>query len=189
MVAQCIEVLKGALSRIEGDYFSVPTASCESKSVRERVFCYELYHQLRSAQEDGSLRISPGVQIHGEIDKRGRKDYQRENPDFIFHAPGTNESNILVVEVKGTLDDKDGIEGDFDKLLEFVDNHQYQAGAFVLFNHSIENLCQSTREMVEDRCSNSNATRIHVLAIKSPGADCQESLLSSLCNIEPASGR
>ena len=69
---------------------------------RERVYCYELYHQLR-CQWDPNFEFS----LCGEIDKRGHayvhgKHLDMITPDLLIHQPGDMNatSNLLVIEVK-----------------------------------------------------------------------------------------
>lgn len=68
--------------------------------MRERVYCYELYHQLRSELRDTQLTLT------GEPDKRGHPAFEYDkklNPDFILHTPGEHEHNTAVVEVECRL--------------------------------------------------------------------------------------
>ena len=41
------QLLKDATSGIEGNYFQLPIDGSEDPIYRERVYCYELYHQLK----------------------------------------------------------------------------------------------------------------------------------------------
>ena len=83
------------------EYFKIITTYNTGGIIRERVFCYELYHQLRQI-----LPKDDPITLHAEIDKRGHIDFgpdDRRNPDFIFHTPGTHKGNTLVIEVKGSF--------------------------------------------------------------------------------------
>src|SRR5689334_16425882 len=90
--------LAEACGRIGPEYFQLPVADADSV-YRERVYCYELYHQLRS--EWGDLPFS----LSGEVDKarhpyfRGGP-YSRSKPDLLVHQPGNMEGNLACVEVK-----------------------------------------------------------------------------------------
>jgi hypothetical protein len=97
-----LELIKLALGHIDAGYFKLATTYESSGIVRERVFCYELYHQIRR-----NMDRHHGLSLNGDIDKRGHVDFKREhrkNPDFVFHIPGEHAGNTLVVEVKGRLD-------------------------------------------------------------------------------------
>ena len=83
-----LRCLSKLLTASRQDYYRLRTTYSEEGIVRERVFCYELYHRIRCLQNNGRL---PCIHIHGEIDKSGHALFEREdqkNPDFIFHVPG-----------------------------------------------------------------------------------------------------
>ncbi len=44
-----IQLLKEAINSVQNSYYIIETI--EGKKIRERVFCYELYHQMRKIQE------------------------------------------------------------------------------------------------------------------------------------------
>ena len=180
MVRLYIDLLKQALSNIESDYFSIRTASAQPEIVRERVFCYELYHQVRLLMTENNRLM---LTVYGEIDKSGNSDYEQEdqkNPDFVFHRPGTHEQDTLVVEVKARIDNTDGIEKDFRTLSKFIENYGYQAGAFVLFGRSFEDLMRARGQEVKDASQKASANRIYLLTIESARAGCEEHVLFSL---------
>jgi hypothetical protein len=118
--------------------------------------------------------------LNGEIDKRGHIDFapkDQKNPDFVFHIPGTHEGNTLVIEVKGKLE-PDDIEKDFNTITTFIEEYEYTAGVFVLYNHSIERLKQRAGQVLRKYNSRPSASSVHILAIEHPGMDCEELLLS-----------
>jgi hypothetical protein len=47
-----MELVKSALRKVEPDFFKVKTTYNTEGIVRERVFCYELYHQMRLLMEN-----------------------------------------------------------------------------------------------------------------------------------------
>jgi hypothetical protein len=182
MARPYIDLIKKALAQVEQGYFDLPTTYNQDGIHRERVFCYELYHQMRLLMAQANTQLLPV--IHGEIDKRGHADFGQNqvNPDFVFHTPGTHDNNTLVIEVKGRLVPKD-IEIDFNTLLSFVHYHHYQAGVFILYCHSFEELMQSRvgnklKALSSDACAN----RIHILTIKTVGQPCTETLLSKVAS-------
>ena len=184
-----IDHLKEALLKVEGDYFRLVTTYNSEGIVRERVFCYELYHQirLRIANQVLPAEYTP-VRLHGESRKQGHPDFDKrdqKDPDFIFHAPGTHNQNILVVEVKGELT-AEGISKDFATLTTFL-KYQYQAGVFILFNHSFEQFSQSiittAYEQLRSRILHESAEKIYILTIekaKEKNGICEEHRLSDL---------
>lgn len=131
------EIIFKAIESIGSEYFTINTIN--GKKVRERVFCYELYHQMRKLQENLKIQVST---IHGEIDKRGNSKFNsrdRKNPDFVFHLPGSMNANSIVVEVKGKyLTEK--IIKDFSTLNIFTKDYNYKLGVFLIYNYSFNQL-------------------------------------------------
>ena len=136
-----VEMIKGSLDNVGDEYYKITTTYESSGIVRERVFCYELYHQMRLVQSERGLN---DVQIHGEIDKNGHIAFDRnarKNPDFVFHVPGMMEGNAIVVEVKGKLEGtyQDGICKDIGTLSKFTDNrYYYRLGVLIIYNYNLE---------------------------------------------------
>ncbi len=105
-------------SRLVGEaYMRLPVADADPQ-YRERVYCYELYHQLR-CQWTSNFPYA----LCGEIDKRKhayvRGKYLDEiKPDFLVHEPGhmDPDSNLLAVEVKPANTSSEGIVKDLRKL-------------------------------------------------------------------------
>jgi len=68
------EILQRATAAISGEYFLLPIHGADPV-YRERVYCYELYHQIRlcwPAAEECSYRLN------GEIDKGGHPYFADE---------------------------------------------------------------------------------------------------------------
>ncbi len=89
-----LDALEQATRAIGSSYFLLPIAGRDCPIKRERVYCYELFHQLRLALQGSDLTLT------GEPDKRGHPDFPPINPDFILHTPGGHEENNAVVEVE-----------------------------------------------------------------------------------------
>ena len=69
---ELIEFIKTGMDRVSGSFFSVVTCGDVKPIARERVYCYELYHQMRSIQENDNKYPSLCKYIlHAEIDKSG----------------------------------------------------------------------------------------------------------------------
>ena len=96
---QFIESLKKAGRGIDRHYIQLDVAGFEEPIYRERVYCYELYHQLRCVLGD-----SLPYKLDGEVDKAGhpiiRQKLGAKKPDFIVHVPGMMNHNLVVIEVK-----------------------------------------------------------------------------------------
>ena len=62
----------------------------------ERVYCYELYHQMRSVFGDGYE-----YSINGELPKGTHEIIQvNRSPDFLIHRSKSMASNLAIIEVK-----------------------------------------------------------------------------------------
>jgi hypothetical protein len=142
------DLLVGATSRIGNDYFMLPVPDNDGgeplTEYRERVYAYELYHQLRSVWPN--WRYSLG----GEIDKQGHPivrgpDLNNVKPDLLVHVPGEMRENLLVSEIKASRPDpprneRSAIETDLKKLAAFCDRAQYQAGILLVFGEEIDRI-------------------------------------------------
>lgn len=154
MITDLIQIICKAANEVTENYLKLATTYELSGIVRERVFCYEFYHQLRVV-----LGNDQKLTLNGEIDKRGHTDFKeedRKNPDFVFHIPGGHDGNTLILEVKGKLDIDDIIK-DFDTITTFVSSYNYQAGVFFLYNHTLEELLEKFNskfdKFVKSECS------------------------------------
>lgn len=117
-----------ATEEISDNYFLLPVANRAKPIRRERVYCYELYHQLRKLIENLQLTLS------AEPDKRGHPDFEVKypNPDFILHTPGIHEDNNTVIEVECRLDYKHIVK-DL-KNLKIMKRFGYQNLVLLLFS-------------------------------------------------------
>lgn len=121
----------------------------------ERVFCYELYHQVRVIMDSYRFETperESKITFQGELRKpqiEGVIEYFKDDkiapltkeyiPDFLLHSVGNFERQELVLEVKTnpllTLKD---IQNDLIKLQEFISNYKYRKGLFLSVNSSSE---------------------------------------------------
>lgn len=114
----------------------------------ERIFCYELYHQLR-IKIDRELENNPdflqGAMLQGEVKKIRASEFvehlgleqlsQEFIPDFLIHTPGDTDYHAFVIEVKCSpnLSRRD-LLADIKKINEFVTRYQYERGIFLTIN-------------------------------------------------------
>jgi hypothetical protein len=132
-IEKFIDFLREATSKIDKNYFNLPTAGNSKGAWRERVYCYELYHQLRLLWP----RDFPYT-LNGEVDKAGHyhltnTEAASKKPDLLVHVPGSMDQNLAVVEVKATAQLPDDVEKDFHTLKVFKDQAKYGAGILLLF--------------------------------------------------------
>lgn len=119
-----------------------PSGGYTLKAYRERVYAYELYHQLRSMWPKWSYSLA------GEVDKsrhpiiRGA-GLDRAKPDLLVHVPGEMERNLLAIEIKAARSNPDSTDRralgrDLRKLLAFRDHAGYAGAALLVFGESVE---------------------------------------------------
>lgn len=145
------EILCSSIIGIGQCYFEVKRKN-ELAVQRERVYCYELYHQLRQNLGD-DFRYT----LHAEIDKRGQQIVWKRvgnytNPDFVVHIPGAGlgkEFQLVVMEVKASSRlDAENLKQDIDKLRVYIEEVEYYKGAFLVFG--TQNHHSSVLELIEN---------------------------------------
>lgn len=127
----------------DSHYFQLPEAGSEEPKYRERVYCYELYHQLRNVLES-KLSDFP-YKLDAEVDKAGHRIIEeRMKPDFIVHVPGEMNSNLAVIEVKPLKQQisrlKDELEYDIDKLKTFLEEFRYHRAIMLIYGDGKQEL-------------------------------------------------
>jgi len=129
------KALKDSFLALDRKYFKVERFEAESRYF-ERVYCYELYHQLRKHLDP--IEGFP-YYLHGEIDKDGHDVVKTAlgaglKPDFIIHDPGfmDNDTNLAVMEVKTIYQ---VYEADYamDHLRKFLHKVEYSYGIQLIF--------------------------------------------------------
>ena len=126
-----LDLMRKATARIAPDYFQLPVAGSEEPIFRERVYCYELYHQLRLAMPDGWPYV-----LDGEVDKKAHpilREVQGTIPDFIVHVPGSMERNLAIIEVKALPVSRGDLARDLDKLCRFTETARYFAAIQLVY--------------------------------------------------------
>ena len=148
-VLEIRRLVSEAAAGVSEQYFMLPVADANGGEpliqYRERVYAYELYHQLRSRWPKSPWPYSLG----GEVDKLGHPivrdgDLEAAKPDLLAHVPGTMENNLLVVEIKAARprenpNDRAAIERDLSKLVAFRDVG-YAWAILLVFGDSVERI-------------------------------------------------
>ncbi len=128
--------LKEATSKIMKGYFQLPIDGLKYSIFRERVYCYELYHQLRCLME-GKTTYSLGGEVDkGKHPKIGQiKDIKNTIPDLLFHGPGYMENNLVIVEVKPLKNDLStrSVLEDIKKISIYINEANYVKGVMLLY--------------------------------------------------------
>ena len=121
-------LLKSATERIGADYFQLSVAG-SAMAYRERLYCYELYHLLRTLWPEHCE-----YQLGGEIDKQGHRLIESNvKPDLLVHVPGSMGNNHTIIEVKPIRADKDGIKKDLKTLTAFRNDARYRNAIYLIY--------------------------------------------------------
>ena len=135
---QFLRFLKLATADITCQYFKISVAESNKLFMRERVYCYELYHQLRSEIEKECPSFP--YKLDGEVDKAGHPHLKgvlkARKPDFIWHEPGTMGRNLVVIEVKSSITaskNMRGIKKDIKTLCVFTKEAGYYRGIQLIY--------------------------------------------------------
>lgn len=154
-----VEAIQRALTSVEYDQVHHPELG-----VHERVLAYELYHQLRCLESNGDLEIRP-ARLQAELNKTAQAYFGdgEATPDLLVHTPGTNDMNLLVLELKRVERGQAAAVGDLSKLAKFVrDPLVYAQRCLVL-------CCENDRDWVRAAgwvrgWQDSGSVPIHVLS-------------------------
>lgn len=137
------DLLSESTSRITVEYFKLPIVDLNRNGenfkkafvYRERVYCYELYHQLRTL-----LNNQFKFMICGEVDKTNHPIISKKIgdiiPDLLVHTPGEfgKYSNLVVIEVKSTQKKPNKLIEDFNKIKQMLDiENGYHKGIMLVF--------------------------------------------------------
>jgi hypothetical protein len=126
-------LLAEATARVPDVYFQMPIDGAEDPIYRERVYCYELYHQIRSLWPQDST-----YSFCGEVDKSGHplirgNGLDNCKPDFLVHRPGDMAGNFLVMEVKPIKTVLTAVRKDISTLGSFLGGARYEKAIYLLY--------------------------------------------------------
>jgi len=156
-------VLAEATEAIASKFFYLPIDGGDP-IYRERVYSYELYHQLRKRWRDDS----PWT-LNGEVDKRAHPILSKTMtkgwcPDLLVHQPGLMKGNHAVIEIKHS-DASDGdLQADLTKLEEFIQLAGYQRALLLVYGHDAE---EKVKQVIAS--SNIGVEGIEFWAHEAPG--------------------
>lgn len=140
------EIFQAATRAIPGNFFLLPIVIDNSRPraiYRERVYCYELYHQLRIEWD----RVQTLYALNGEVDKRGHPYFPKSGPqpDLLIHEAGSH-NNFAVIEVKPCNGRKNGILKDLRTFERFLDLG-YQRCIYLVYGTCAEEKARSILEL------------------------------------------
>lgn len=138
--------LLNATEDVGPEYFQLPVAGQRDAIYRERVYCYELYHQWRCRWREGFAYT-----LGGEIDKSGHPLIRGSSkPDFLVHVPGNMGNNLLVVEVKPAMSSRGKMASDLVKLCRFRRTPiDYSFAFFLVYGLALEDWPDLRDEIVD----------------------------------------
>jgi len=156
-IAIFLNLFHEALNRVEESYYQTNSGSLfpNTNMYYERVFCYELYHQIRALMDE--LRAKDpstlsSMQFQGELRKEpinssiaaqaGLSPLSKKYvPDFLLHSPGNTDYHGLIIEVKSNPNICFApIREDLAKIQEFITQYKYQMGIFLIINNSMDRM-------------------------------------------------
>jgi hypothetical protein len=133
--ARFMRCLAGATSRVGAEYMLLPVAGfpVPVSIYRERVYCYELYHQLRLEMGNDF-----GFSLSGEVDKRSHRlirgrGLTNTKPDLLVHTPGDMLGNLVVIEVKPVNASSPDIRKDLITLTAFRRAGGYHQAIYLIY--------------------------------------------------------
>ncbi|WP_336510538.1 methionyl-tRNA formyltransferase-like protein [Agrobacterium tumefaciens] len=129
-------IIRSATGAIGPEYFQLPVTG-RDPALYERVYCYELYHQMRLRWPETNLFLS------GEIPKRGHEIIMASIesavvPDFLIHEPGNMDHNHAILEVKSSQATGVGIRKDLATLDQFRVQVGYQRAIYLFYGGGID---------------------------------------------------
>jgi hypothetical protein len=125
------EILRVATAGVEAMYFHLNVDGGDPV-FRERVYCYELYHQMRKNWPVGCTFL-----LNGELDKRAHPILRElgadhAKPDLLIHTPGAMAGNYAIIEVKHSTA-ATGVRKDLETLDLFVRTVGYQRAIYLIY--------------------------------------------------------
>ncbi len=144
------QLIAESTRHIERNYFQLPIDGQEDPVYRERVYCYELYHQLRSRWPHNT-----DYELSGEVDKSGHplirgNNLDRIKPDLLVHIPGDMGGNHAIIEVKPITATRNGIFKDLSTLTAFLRYANYEKAIYLLYGDGdIETILAVARDCQE----------------------------------------
>ena len=131
-------IIAEATRRIAPEYFQLPVEGGPA-IYRERVYTYELYHQLRCQWPE---QDKTPFRLNGEVDKRAhpllsKLDMRLPIPDLLVHGPGAMDFNYAVIEVKPQTANMVGIKKDMLTLSEFMTKAGYKRAIYLHYGYDL----------------------------------------------------
>ena len=147
-----LDHFKEAIKLIDEDYINISVYELPDKIYRERVYCYELYHQLRNLLGDNEYILD------GELDKKAHPIISSaiggKIPDFVIHKRGNMDLNLVIVEVKSinNLEKKrSNLNTDLEKIKDFIEEADYQKGIMLIYSNGTDQLTEEIIKIYREK--------------------------------------
>lgn len=142
-------LIERATQRLPSQYFKV-WIDGGNPIYRERVYCYELYHQLRCLWP-----IETDYYLNGELDKAAHPILSSLGaagikPDLLVHKPGCMTGNHAVIEVKTSRAMHREIKKDLKNLALFKNIVGYERAIFLVFGHEAKDKLDQIRNIAKE---------------------------------------
>lgn len=143
------DIIRGATASIQRGYFHLLIDGGDPV-YRERVYCYELYHQMRLLWPEATE-----FYLNGEIDKSAHPILRKLGadlikPDLLVHRPGYMSGNHAVIEVKSSEASRQGIKKDLQNLALFRDRVGYQRAIYLIYGHQATQVVERVLRVTEE---------------------------------------
>ncbi len=137
------QILKDATAKVDELYFHLYIDGGDAPIYRERVYCYELYHQMRLLWPLMSEYV-----LNGEVDKAAHPllrelDADGVKPDLLIHTPGYMSGNHAIIEIKHINAKRRDILKDLHTLKKFMDRVNYERGIYLFYGDLASDKVQS----------------------------------------------
>ncbi len=131
---QLTKILEAATAGITPGYFHVAIDGGDPV-YRERVYAYELYHQMRSQWPPDT-----SYYLNGELDKSAHPilaglGVRGLKPDLLVHQPGYMTGNHAAIELKKAETSASGIKKDLSTLALFRTNVRYERAIYLVYGY------------------------------------------------------
>jgi hypothetical protein len=146
-----LEQLKEAVTKVDAKYINISVIELPNNIYRERVFCYELYHQLRKLLGDDYKYM-----LDGELDKKSHPIIYPKIPDFVIHYRGEMGYNLAIIEVKpikSIYTSITNLEDDLDKIIDFIEVGEYHYGIMLIYSNGVDLLNKNIIKVFKERTS------------------------------------
>ncbi|MFP3257669.1 MAG: hypothetical protein RXO36_07705 [Candidatus Nanopusillus acidilobi] len=165
-IKEIIDFISKAYSNVGEDYLH-PRSASDDINAQERIFSYEFYHQMRTLQESNKYKFLKRLKIIVEAeriktDKKDEKELYLKQPDIIIHIPGSNENNLLVIEIK-RIESRENIIEDLKKLKSFINKLNYKYGISLIFgeiSNENGNIWNPIKNKIKEKDSNDDNLKL-----------------------------